>query len=472
MRGASGSRSRPTAAARAWSAASTRCPARARRRGLASTCRALDRVLEVDPVSRAARIQAGAAGPRLEEQLAAHGLTLRFFPQSFELSTLGGWIATRAAGHFATGPTHIDDLVESVRARDRRAATCGNRGGCRARAPGRRPTGCCSARRARSAVITEAWVRVRRGRRSGAGRARRASPTFEAGCEAVRAIVQAGLQPANCRLIDPARGGADVRGRRLGGAARARLRGRASSRARRGRSRSAATHGGEVTEGRGGGAGAWREAFLRAPYLRDTFVRMGVLIETFETAITWERLPARASIRAPCARRWPARPRSPAGSRTPTATARRPTSPSGAGAARRRGRAVVRDQAAAADAVLGRGRHDHPPPRGRPRPPALVRPPAPRAVRRGLAGGEGGPRPGRPPQPRGTLGAAHEPRRVRQEHAGRLQGQGAPRQDLPLGRQGHRRCTCPGSTSSAWAGRRATSSAASSSSATSASPRG
>ena len=51
-------------------------------------------------------------------------------------------------------------------------------------------------------------------------------------------------------------------------------------------------HGGEVAEGRGGGSGAWREAFLRAPYLRDTFVAMGVLSETFETAITWERLPA------------------------------------------------------------------------------------------------------------------------------------------------------------------------------------
>ncbi len=45
-----------------------------------------------------------------------HGLTLRHFPQSFEFSTLGGWIATRAGGHFATLYTHIDDLVESVRA--------------------------------------------------------------------------------------------------------------------------------------------------------------------------------------------------------------------------------------------------------------------------------------------------------------------------------------------------------------------
>ena len=64
--------------------------------------RRLDRVLEVDAESLAARIQAGATGPRLEEQLREHGLTLRHFPQSFEYATLGGWIATRAGGHFAT----------------------------------------------------------------------------------------------------------------------------------------------------------------------------------------------------------------------------------------------------------------------------------------------------------------------------------------------------------------------------------
>src|SRR6266576_2502989 len=71
----------------------------------------MDRVLEVDPISMAARIQAGATGPRLEEQLREHGLTLRHFPQSFEYSTLGGWIATRAGGHFATLYTHFDDLA-------------------------------------------------------------------------------------------------------------------------------------------------------------------------------------------------------------------------------------------------------------------------------------------------------------------------------------------------------------------------
>src|SRR5260221_14766703 len=76
----------------------------------------MDRVLEVDAISGAALIQAGATGPRLNAQLAAHGRTLRHFPQSWEFSTLGGWIATRAGGHYATLRTRIDDFVESVRA--------------------------------------------------------------------------------------------------------------------------------------------------------------------------------------------------------------------------------------------------------------------------------------------------------------------------------------------------------------------
>jgi alkyldihydroxyacetonephosphate synthase len=77
--------------------------------------RRMGRVKEVDKTSRAALIEGGTYGPSLEAKLRPHGLTLRHFPQSFEYSTLGGWIATRGGGHFATLYTHIDDLVESVR---------------------------------------------------------------------------------------------------------------------------------------------------------------------------------------------------------------------------------------------------------------------------------------------------------------------------------------------------------------------
>ena len=159
----------------------------------------LDRVLEVDAESMAARIQAGATGPRLEEQLREHGLTLRHFPQSFEYSTLGGWIATRAGGHFATLYTHIDDLVESVRATTPRGLWESRRlpGSGAGPSPDRTLVGSEGI----LGVIGEAWVRVR------------PRPQFKASCgvefddflaaaAAVREISQSGLYPSNCRLLD------------------------------------------------------------------------------------------------------------------------------------------------------------------------------------------------------------------------------------------------------------------------------
>ena len=161
--------------------------------------KALDRVLDVDRVSLSARIQAGATGPRLEAQLGEHGLTLRHFPQSFQFSTLGGWIATRAGGHFATLYTHIDDLVESVRALTPVGAWESRRlpGSGAGVSPDRMLIGS----EGTLGVITEAWVRVR------PRPVHRASAPvrfgeFAAGVEAVRALSQSGLYPANCRLID------------------------------------------------------------------------------------------------------------------------------------------------------------------------------------------------------------------------------------------------------------------------------
>jgi alkyldihydroxyacetonephosphate synthase len=74
-----------------------------------------NRILDVDTTSRRARIQAGILGPDLETGLKPYGLSLRHYPQSFPFVTLGGMVATRAGGHFATLYTHIDDLVESTR---------------------------------------------------------------------------------------------------------------------------------------------------------------------------------------------------------------------------------------------------------------------------------------------------------------------------------------------------------------------
>src|SRR3954468_23679999 len=161
--------------------------------------RRLDRVLEVDPTSLAARIQAGATGPGLEDQLREHGLTLRHFPQSFEHSTLGGWIATRAGGHFATLHTHIDDMVESVRAITPSGAWESRRlpGSGAGPSPDRMLVGSEGI----LGVVAEAWLRVRPrpGFKSSCGVE---FDDFLAAAGAVRTISQSGLHPSNCRLLD------------------------------------------------------------------------------------------------------------------------------------------------------------------------------------------------------------------------------------------------------------------------------
>ena len=75
----------------------------------------LDRVLEVDPTSRLARIQAGAFGPSIEEQLQAQGFTLGHYPDSFTHSTLGGWVATRSSGMQSDKFGDVADLTRGLR---------------------------------------------------------------------------------------------------------------------------------------------------------------------------------------------------------------------------------------------------------------------------------------------------------------------------------------------------------------------
>jgi alkyldihydroxyacetonephosphate synthase len=119
---------------------------------------------------------------------------------------------------------------------------------------------------------------------------------FLEGAEAVRALAQSGLHPSNVRLIDAL----EAQGTGAGDGTQAVLvlgfestdhpvedalaRGLALCR----------EHGGVPDEPRegGGAVGAWREAFIALPYLRDALLRLGVLSDTVESAITWERLPA------------------------------------------------------------------------------------------------------------------------------------------------------------------------------------
>jgi len=262
----------------------------------------LNRVLEVDPVSRAARIQAGALGPELEAQLKPHGLTLRHFPQSFEFSTLGGWIVTRSGGHYATQQTHIDDFVEATRLVTPAGVMETRRlpGSGAGPAPDRLVIGS----EGTLGVLTEAWVRLQVVPRFRASASIQFSDYFAA-VACVRSLAQSGLHPSNCRLLDPMEtifaGVGDGRSAILVLAFESADHPLQAWMARAlelvtdhgGRYDGAAVARSMSDEGSGehrtGAAGAWREAFLRMPYWRDPAVGLGVIMDTFETAITWDR---------------------------------------------------------------------------------------------------------------------------------------------------------------------------------------
>jgi alkyldihydroxyacetonephosphate synthase len=259
----------------------------------------LDRVLEIDPVSRAARVQAGVLGPALEAQLRPHGLTLRHFPQSFEFSTLGGWLATRAGGHYATVLTRIDDLTESLRvvtptgiSESRRLPGSG---------AGPSPDRLFLGSEGTLGVITEAWLRLQdRPRWQHSATIDFAS--FAHAVAATRAIAQSGLHPSNCRLLDPAEAMIHAGSATTGGLLVLAFESadhpvgpwldRAIEIAR--------DHGGRPGQVRAKGpdgtaaepatpADAWRSTFLRMPYQRDAVARRSLIAETFETACTWDR---------------------------------------------------------------------------------------------------------------------------------------------------------------------------------------
>ena len=266
----------------------------------------LARVLAVDRRSLTATLEPGLLGPALEAALAAHGLTLGHYPQSFEFSTVGGWVATRSAGQASTGYGRIDELVEGVRcltpAGELRTLPVP------ASAAGPRLREVIVGSEGALGVISEVTVRVRPAPESllYEGWSFR---SFADGLEALRVMEQEGASPEVARLSDEAetrlslapaasqgltarlgRSYLRARGRAGGCLAIVGLEGKEEDVARR-RLRVAALlrAGGGVPLGRRPGR-AWLRGRFAAPYLRDELLHRRVLVDTLETSAPWSAL--------------------------------------------------------------------------------------------------------------------------------------------------------------------------------------
>ena len=211
------------------------------------------------------------------------------------------------SGHFATLHTHIDDLVESLRLVTPRGVVATRR--LPASGAGPAPDRWFIGSEGALGVITEAWVRLAERPRFRAS-ATLAFTDFLGGAGFVRAVAQAGLYPANLRVLDPLEAlmnGAGTGqalallafesadhplGAWLEEALRCARDHGATVLAQSQKEEPARVHGASERAPGAEPAEHWRAAFLRAPYLRDALVQRGLLVETFETAVTWDRFPA------------------------------------------------------------------------------------------------------------------------------------------------------------------------------------
>ncbi len=161
----------------------------------------LDRIGEVDAVSGVVEAECGVFGPDLERVInTRHGLTVGHFPQSFDISTVGGWVACRGAGQYSTRYGKIEDMVvglEVVLADGRVVHT----GGAPAAAVGPDLNQVFIGSEGTLGIITRVWLRAH----PVAPAVRRATFHFgdlTSGFEACRGIIRRGATPAVLRLYD------------------------------------------------------------------------------------------------------------------------------------------------------------------------------------------------------------------------------------------------------------------------------
>lgn len=263
----------------------------------------LNALIGVDPTSQLATFGPGVYGPDAEALLAEHGLTLGHAPQSFEFSTVGGWVATRSSGQASTGYGRIDALVRGLKVATPAGEMVVHPFPGSAAGPALRELLVGS--EGTLGVITEATLRVRpkpAERHSEAW----AIGSFAAGVDAVRELEQAGVPADVTRLADEeesrfnlAAGGTGAKALTLYLKARGRGRpcllilsfdGDADSvRERRRRAARVLHRHGALSLGHEPGA-AWESGRYHAPYMRDELMSVGYLVDTLETAAPWSRL--------------------------------------------------------------------------------------------------------------------------------------------------------------------------------------
>ncbi|MDK1348133.1 FAD-binding oxidoreductase [Streptomyces sp. 378] len=269
-----------------------------RRPLVALDLRHLNRLLDLDSVSRTATLQAGLRAPEAEALLTEHGFTLGHFPQSYEWATIGGFAATRSSGQASAGYGRFDEMVLGLTLATPEGTLDTGRAPRSAAGPDLRQLLLGS--EGAFGVITSVTVRVRpvpRTRRYEGWR----FASFDAGAAALRRLAQDGPRPTVLRLSDetetliglaqPDVIGSGVEQRSAGCLAVVGFEGTEEDAARR-RAAAAAVLTDCEGEFAGGEPGRrWAHGRYAAPYLRDSLLEAGAFAETLETAAYWSRLP-------------------------------------------------------------------------------------------------------------------------------------------------------------------------------------
>ncbi len=266
----------------------------------------MNQLLDLNEENHEATFGAGASGPQIEESLKAHGFTLGHFPQSWEYSTLGGWIVTRSVGQQSYHYGRIEPLFVCGELETPAGPLTTLRTPKSAAGPDLRHLILGS--EARLGILTQATMRIRRLPQEEHFYAA-FFPNFEIGVEAVRKIAQAELPLSMVRLSDPLETETTMqlsgkeklvnrakKGLNLIGQTENRcmlIFGLTGNRAtnqlgNRQLAHIVRQHQGVMVRFYLGEA--WMEKRFLTPYLRNTLWDLGYALDTLETALPWDRL--------------------------------------------------------------------------------------------------------------------------------------------------------------------------------------